>query len=117
MTKNNIITYAIILAVIVGIGLVGLKWHNDNVEARVREAVAEDQGKIKELVIQDSINKIERKVLRFTLDSALSKLNQNDTVIIYNTHEKTIDRIAELGIDSSIALLAKNICSSKNRHR
>lgn len=107
MTKNNIISYLIIFVIIIGLGLLGLHWHEQDKEQSIRSSISESEGKIKELQKQALVDSLLIKSYTATIDSA-SKI-KHDTLTIYQTKYVQKNNILALGTDASISKLSNNL--------
>lgn len=106
MSKSNI-TYIIIFAVIIGLGLLGLHWHNQDKVQGIQNAISESEGRIKELNKKAIIDSLLIKSYTETIDSA--KLIKHDTIKIYTIRNVQKNNVIALGTDESIRLLSNNI--------
>lgn len=103
------ISRSIIAVVIALLIAFALKWHNDTVEDVKREAIAINEGIIKEKQAQlDSLKK-EGLKLKHISDSLMSSINYKDTIEIRKRYEVKINNVRRLNADSTIAILAKHI--------
>ncbi len=107
MTRNNLVSTAIILVALTFFSIIAVRWHNERVELNVREAIAKSEGTVQELLKQSIAKDKEMDSYKSKIDS-LKKI-KHDTVTLYNTLYVQKNAARNLGTDASITFLSNNL--------
>lgn len=109
--KSSNIKYAITLAVLILLGILGLHWHNENVKESIKTAISEKEGQIQLLKNQVGVLEKEASHLKIVADNALKNLKV-DTITLYLDHYEKLNYVNSLGIDSGIVFFTKHLAKA-----
>ncbi len=109
MDKTRLISIAVILGVICILSVVAYNWHQNSLEAAIREEKSHAEGEITVLKTQLIKSHIQTAHMKHIADSAIASIHLQDTIYVREKNGKAIYTVRNLSPSAGVLYLSNRL--------